>query len=280
MNKEQIDALAMKVANEYDPEGIYLPYESANVGFANALIAEYEKEIGWEPMVKRFNCWSTNEGDSWYDHPADAQLLEDVLGNEPKIGDEFEVMAGWHCVQAKYKIVSQNRDDFEVECLSHPFDTAPARPDPRVAELEKVIEIERSIRGHADAAVKIAELEAQNAILQEQFTFELDKVGSRNYELRMQNAALLVALEEKTNALSVASRVIEPFKDSATYKIVQDAMWLNPSTELLEARDRKLDAKLLRAFSKNIGANGGTTDRLNYYAVARESGEWKPELGD
>ena len=131
-----IDELAMQVFHDtgFDINTPLYYYDLPQ--FACALIAEYEA-AGSKPVEKRFNCWSTNEGDSWYEHPADAQLLEDVLGNEPKVGDEFEVMAGWHCVQAKYKIVSQDGDDFEVECLSHPFDTSPSRPDPRVAELEQ-----------------------------------------------------------------------------------------------------------------------------------------------
>lgn len=77
----------------------------------------------------RFECWSTNEGDSWYEHPADAELLYDVLGNSPKVGDEFEVMAGWCSVHARYRIVSQKDDDFEVECISHPEDNAAPQSD-------------------------------------------------------------------------------------------------------------------------------------------------------
>lgn len=79
----------------------------------------------------RFECWSTNEGDSWHEHPADAELLYDVLGNSPKVGDEFEVMAGWCSVQARYRIVSQKDDDFEVECISHPEDNTAPQPDYR-----------------------------------------------------------------------------------------------------------------------------------------------------
>lgn len=198
-----IDELAMQVFHDtgFDINTPLYYYDLPQ--FACALIAEYEA-AGSKPVEKRFNCWSTNEGDSWYEHPADAQLLEDVLGNEPKVGDEFEVMAGWHCVQAKYKIVSQDGDDFEVECLSHPFDTSPSRPDPRVAELEAQVNAARA---------------------------------------------------------------------------------LSPPAELLEARDRKRDAKLLRhlklhLYDATFHHRIAKCIDLKELASKRESGEWKPELGD
>jgi hypothetical protein len=82
-----------------------------------------------EPVAHPFECWSTNDGDSWFEHPADAQLLYDVLGDDPKVGDEFEVSAGWNCVTATYRIASKDGDDFEVECISHPQnDSAPVQP--------------------------------------------------------------------------------------------------------------------------------------------------------
>jgi hypothetical protein len=82
--------------------------------------------------------WTTNDGDSWYEHPADAELLHDVLGNDPKVGDEFEVTAGWLSVSARYRIASQDGEDFEVECVSHPNDTKPTRPAmPDQSEIEQ-----------------------------------------------------------------------------------------------------------------------------------------------
>jgi len=87
----------------------------------------------------RFQCYSTNDGDSWYDHPADAELLNDV-GAE-KVGDEFEVSAGWRCVTARYCVIKtpdEVSDDFEVECMSHPGENAPLflhpQPCPKCAE--------------------------------------------------------------------------------------------------------------------------------------------------
>ena len=82
-----------------------------------------------EPVaVPRFNCWSTNEGDSWFDHPADSQAIYDCLGNNAKVGDEYELTAGWESVTARYRITEVVGDDeeYEVECISHPQEnTAP-----------------------------------------------------------------------------------------------------------------------------------------------------------
>lgn len=82
-----------------------------------------------EPVaVPRFNCWSTNEGDSWFDHPADSQAIYDCLGNNAKVGDEYELTAGWKSVTARYRIteVVGDGEEYEVECISHPQEnTAP-----------------------------------------------------------------------------------------------------------------------------------------------------------
>lgn len=107
MNKEQIFAI---IQRGHLTDG----------DLADALLTELAKVS--EPIKGRFDCWSTNEGDSWYEHPADTELLYEVLGDEPKVGDEFEVMAGWISVQARYRISSKMNDDFEVECISHPED--------------------------------------------------------------------------------------------------------------------------------------------------------------
>ena len=97
--------------------------EQDHIADAGKMIAEPVKQ---EPVARPFECWSTNDGDSWFEHPADAQLIYDVLGDDPKVGDEFEVSAGWNCVTATYQIASKDGDDFEVKCVSHPNnDTAP-----------------------------------------------------------------------------------------------------------------------------------------------------------
>ena len=69
-----------------------------------------------------FDCFSSNEGDTWHDYPADAQIIEDVFGGDmPVVGDEYEITAGWCGVTAKYRITSVDTDgDCEVECVSHP----------------------------------------------------------------------------------------------------------------------------------------------------------------
>ena len=73
-------------------------------------------------ITRNFNTWSPNEGDTWYEHPADAQIIEDVFGGDiPVVGDEYEIAAGWNCVRARYRITSVTEDgDCEVECVSHP----------------------------------------------------------------------------------------------------------------------------------------------------------------
>lgn len=121
--------------------------------------------VAQEPVaLPRFNCWSANEGDTWFDHPADAQIIEDCLGSEPKVGDEYEVLAGWRCVTARYKIISQDGDDFEVACLSHP---KPIHPAPAVAVNEKLLGACRAVqlvlhprtklRTEIDVAIALAE---------------------------------------------------------------------------------------------------------------------------
>lgn len=73
----------------------------------------------------RFNCWSTNDGDSWVDDPADADVLYATLGDEPQVGDEFEIIAGWRSVKAKYRVTKAGVDgDCAVECISHPQENA------------------------------------------------------------------------------------------------------------------------------------------------------------
>lgn len=88
-----------------------------------------------EPAQNKFECWSSNDGDSWYESPDDAELVYEVLGDDPKVGDEYEVTAGWHSVTARYRITKVDEDgDTESECISHKFKPA---PQPRQATPEK-----------------------------------------------------------------------------------------------------------------------------------------------
>lgn len=103
------------------------PQSSGTVHRVNGpcYVAAPQQEPATAP---RFNCWSTNEGDSWFDHPADAQAIYDCLGNDAKVGDEYELIAGWKSVTARYRIteVVGDGEEYEVECVSHPREnTAP-----------------------------------------------------------------------------------------------------------------------------------------------------------
>lgn len=70
---------------------------------------------------QRFQCWSNNEGDTWYECPEDAQIIYDIFGDEPAVGAEYELTAGWNSVTARYRIISvDGNGDCEVECISHP----------------------------------------------------------------------------------------------------------------------------------------------------------------
>lgn len=74
-----------------------------------------------KPQHKKFDCWTNNDGDTWYEHPADAQIIYDIFDDEPIVGAEYELVAGWSAVTARYRIVSVDCDgDCEVECVSHP----------------------------------------------------------------------------------------------------------------------------------------------------------------
>ena len=119
-------------------------------------------------------------------------------------------------------------------------------------------------------------------------------------DLQAENATLLVAIEAKDVA---AKLVVETHNEilpimnaymgslGTTHEwkktciasdALREALALPPSTELLEARDRVRDAKLLRAVDRYLLDIGDSCsdDPLNELAKARESGEWKPELGD
>ena len=151
--------------------------------------------------------------------------------------------------------------------------------------------------------IKIAELEAKlqqvNSLceLNEQ---TMSDIASKYEALDAQNAALLVAIEAKQKALKMVEweeyddpdwgmQVFCPScrmeKKHGHYECrLAEALTISPSTELLEARDRVRDAKLLRVvlnkadWSPNqlVYANGYIED----LAKQRESGEWQLELGE
>lgn len=108
--------------------------------YRHMLDAAPQPQVDPEPVtLLRFNTWSSNEGDSWYDCPTDAQIIEDVFGGEtPMVGAEYEVSAGWRCVTATYRItwVSEN-GDCEAECISHPQENASSASTPRQPQVEQ-----------------------------------------------------------------------------------------------------------------------------------------------
>ena len=99
------------------------------------------------------------------------------------------------------------------------------RPDPRVAELE-------------------AKLQQMNSLC-EFNERTMSDIANKYEALEAQNSALLVAIEAKQKALNWAfdydGDVFGINHNDAT-----DALAFSPSAELLEKRDRKRDAKLLR----------------------------------
>ena len=78
---------------------------------------------------RRFQCWSSNEGDTWYDYPCDSQIIEDIFFDDaPEVGAEYELTAGWNSVTARYRIISvDGNGDCEVECVSHPQENEPIK---------------------------------------------------------------------------------------------------------------------------------------------------------
>ena len=106
------------------------------------------------------------------------------------------------------------------------------------------------------------------------------------FRLRKENAALLVAIESKDVALNFANNEIfatpNRYLEAARYFQIRQALCdgikTTPSPELLEARDRKRDAKLLAYIAKDFFDE--TDEQLLAITHMRESGEWIPELGD
>ena len=82
---------------------------------------------GSADAIPPFNCWSVDDGDHWFGHPADSEIIESVfLDGPPKIGDEYTVKAGWRSVEVKYRVTSVDADgDVEAECITHPKRSTP-----------------------------------------------------------------------------------------------------------------------------------------------------------
>lgn len=46
---------------------------------------DQETKAGEPVALHKFDCWSNNDGDSWFESPSDAELIYEQLGNEPKV---------------------------------------------------------------------------------------------------------------------------------------------------------------------------------------------------
>ena len=101
-------------------------------------------------------------------------------------------------------------------------------------------------------------------------------------ELEAQNTALLVAIEAKDAALEKIACIGngDSHGNSIGNCMAIEALALSPSAELLEARDRKRDAKLLREFGNKVTLFSSGEQMLEILAKDRESGRWELELGD
>lgn len=107
---------------------------------------------------QQFDTWSHDDGDSWYDNPGDAEIIQSCLGRDAKVGDEYELWASIDAVTLRYRIVAQHGDDFEVECISQPQQkTAPRSPaaQQKPVALVKVLEA----GGNAGIATRIVEID-------------------------------------------------------------------------------------------------------------------------
>ena len=93
-------------------------------------------------IAREFNTWSPNEGDTWYDDPADAQIIQIMFGiaESVTVGDEYELIAGWTGVTARYRITSVSADgDCEVECISHCLET----DAPQLSTVKQTLTVDR-----------------------------------------------------------------------------------------------------------------------------------------
>jgi len=103
-----------------------------------------------------------------------------------------------------------------------------------------------------------------------------------------ENAVLLAAIEAKDVALKASDELLRDLPESGDFYGLSvtenntEALALAPSAELLEQRDRKRDAKLLRHVAKYWRNNQLAYPMRHIETLAndRESGEWIPELGD
>ena len=112
------------------------------IGNAMSAIREALAQPEQEPVAGvKFDCFQAVGSDCWYDCPDDAEIISTVIGREPRVGDEYEVLASIRAVPVRYRVVSVEDDDFGVECISNPVnDTAPPLRDLTDEEIDKIRE--------------------------------------------------------------------------------------------------------------------------------------------
>ena len=139
-----------------------------------------------------------------------------------------------------------------------------------------------TISHNAQKTQRIAELETQLKTA----LGVIDKIDD-TYEEKI--AALLVAIEAKGAAIDSLVSWVDDWAETSDTDFprleaqVNAARVLSPSAELLEARDRNRDAKLLRhlklhLYDATFHHRIAKCIDLKELASKRESGEWQPEL--
>lgn len=80
---------------------------------------QHQVELLQGRPIESFDCWSDDRGETWYESPTDAELLEGLYGQDlPKIGDEFELAAGWRSKTVRYRVTNVIHDPFEVRVVA------------------------------------------------------------------------------------------------------------------------------------------------------------------
>lgn len=163
---------------------------------------------------------------------------------------------------------------------------ATANPEAALELIEKhkalEAENERLITEHKEACDALCKQSHEVAELKRQLAERTEwnnQIGRTNYELRKELACTLVAIEAKDATLEKIACVGngDSHGNSVGNCMAIEALAIHPSTERLEARDRKRDAKLIHQINGSIYSLD-TNNRLFDLAKRRESGEWVPDL--
>jgi hypothetical protein len=113
MTKVLIDRELLERIESAFNSGLSIP---SNTQLRTALRAALAAPQAPAPTKTKFTCWQIPDTDSWYEHPADAQIIHDLFGEDPKVGDEYELSASIFARTVRYRITSVSEDgDCEVE---------------------------------------------------------------------------------------------------------------------------------------------------------------------